>query len=224
MREDHRRLRDADRVAHRVGVRVREIHQHPDPVHLVDDLLAELRQTPVAGRRVHRGVRPGGVAVVRQRHVAHAQAVVHAQQREGILDRVSALRAQHPADPAGRLGRADVRGRGRECERVRITRDHATRDVDLLELGAREVRLRLARGVHGPEYRADAARPQARNIGLAVRGRLRADVVGLDVAGRRLGPANRPRQIVVPVEEDGFREHFPRVLERGIGVCAAGAK
>ena len=43
MRKDHRRLRDAQRIAHGVGRGVRQVHEHADAVHLVHDLLAERR-------------------------------------------------------------------------------------------------------------------------------------------------------------------------------------
>ena len=44
--EDHRCSRDPQRVAHDVGRHVREVHEHADPVHLRDDLLAERRLSP----------------------------------------------------------------------------------------------------------------------------------------------------------------------------------
>ena len=68
----------------------------------------------------------------------------------------------------------------------------------------------------------DATRAKAGNVGLAFLRRLRADVVGIDVAGSVLGLADRPGQVVVAVEEDALREDFLRVVERGIGCCRRG--
>ena len=143
---------------------------------------------------------------------------------ERILDRVAALRAQHAADLAGRLGRADVGRGGRQRERVGIARDQPARDVDLLELRAREAAGRLARRVHGPEHGADAAGAQARDVGLPAFRRLLADVVGVDVARCVLELADGPGQVVVAVEQDRFREHFFRVIERGVGVSGEGQR
>ena len=137
---------------------------------------------------------------------------------ERILDRVAALRAQHAADLARRLGRADVGGGGGERERVGIARDQPARDVDLLELRLREAAGRLARRVHRPEHGADTARAQARDVGLPAFRRLLADVVGVDVARRILELADGPGQVVVAVEQDRLREHFLRVIERGVGM------
>ena len=64
----------------------------------------------------------------------------------------------------------DVVGRERERKRIRVALDHPQRDVDLLELGAREAALAdvgRARDVHRPELAADAARAQARDVGVA---------------------------------------------------------
>jgi hypothetical protein len=220
MRENHGRLRDADRVAHRVGRRVREVHEHADAVHLVHDLLAEFRETAMARVRVHRRVGPVGVVIVRERHVTHAEVVIGAERPERIFDRMTALRAQHAGDLARGLGGADVRSCRGERERVRVALDHAARDVDLLELRAREVLGRLARRVHGPEHGADAARAQARDVGLPRSRRVLPKVVSRDVARRVLVAADRPGQVVVAVHQDRLREDFLRVVERGIGLCA----
>ena len=52
---------DAQRVLHRVGRDVAQIDEHPEPVHLLDDLFAEGGQ-PVGLRRVGGGVGPRRVA------------------------------------------------------------------------------------------------------------------------------------------------------------------
>ena len=78
------------------------------------------------------------VHVVSQRHVAHAEIVVGAQRAERVLDRVSAFHAQQRSDASGAMRGADVGHGGRELQAVGIARDHPPRDVDLLELRARE--------------------------------------------------------------------------------------
>ena len=144
------------------------------------DFAAERRE-PAMLRGVERGVGPVERDVVRERHVARAHVVVRAQQRERVLDRVSALEAEQRADLPRLEAGLDLVGGERPLE-LGILRDHAARDVDLLELHAgvawlaRHVAIRLVRriarlagDVDGPELRADVACFQAREIGHARR-------------------------------------------------------
>ena len=65
---------DAQRVGHRVRRHVAQVDEHPEPVHLAHDLLAERRQAAVCGRTSVAESAHGSVDVVGQRHVADAQA------------------------------------------------------------------------------------------------------------------------------------------------------
>ena len=162
MREDHRRLRDVERVAHDRRRDVREVHQHPEPVHLADDLAPEIRE-PAVLRAVERGVGPVERHVVRERHVPRAERVVVAQRAQRILDGVPAFQPEQRPDLPRRERRADVgRGRSRD-QRLGILRDHPARDVDLFELHARIPRVAvLARDVHRPELATELAGPHSR--------------------------------------------------------------
>ena len=138
VREDHRRLGDVERGAHRPGRDVRQVDEHAEAVHLAHDFPAEWREAAVL-RRVERGVGPVERHVVRERHVARAECVVRAQQGERILNRVAALEAEHRAELAVRVGIAHRVGGGRPLQ-LGIARDDLPRDVDLLELHARVAR------------------------------------------------------------------------------------
>ena len=213
MREDDGRLRDAQRVVHRLRRDVRQVDQHAQPVHLTHDFLAEARE-PAVGGGAGGAVRPVQGHVVRERHVAHAQVVVRAQRAQRVLDGVAALDPERGPD-LPRPQRLLHIVRGQRPDELRVARDDLPRDVDLLELDPRVVlELRLARRVDGPELSAQVAGLDAREIGVA--GRARAQVVGGDVARRRRALADGPGQVVVTVDDGMRREHGARVRQRGV--------
>jgi hypothetical protein len=93
---------------------------------------------------------------------------------------------------------------------VGIERENAARDVDLLEL-----RLRgdlLGRHVDRPELAAHAALAQPLEVGVA--GRAPPQVVCEHVARRGRVLADRPGQVVVPVDHGMARENCLRSRER----------
>ncbi len=155
---------------------------------------------PVMARRDLRGrIGPVRVGVVRQCHVAHAELVVGAQRAERVLERVAALHAEQRGDPAIAFRLADLGDAGRQPQCLRVPLDHSPRELDLLELVTRVTATGLARYVHRPELRADAAGAQAFEVRLAA-GAL-AQVVGREVPGRDLVVADRDRQVVVAVDQ-----------------------
>ena len=97
--EDHRGAGGVESVAHHVVADVGEVDQHPDRVHLADDVAADVAQ-PAEHRRVRGGVGPRHVVVVGQRQVADAEPVVHPQHRGRLRDLVAALGAHQAGDPA----------------------------------------------------------------------------------------------------------------------------
>ena len=72
------------------GRDVGQVHQHAQPVHLPDDLLAESGE-PAMALCIQGGIGPVEGHVMGQRHVPHAHVVVGPQGAEGVLDRVSPL-------------------------------------------------------------------------------------------------------------------------------------
>ena len=80
---------------------VGQVDEHADPLHLPDDLAAEVGE-PAGGRLVGARVGPADVRVVGERQVAHAERVQHPQHAERGVDRVPALGAHQRGDPARR--------------------------------------------------------------------------------------------------------------------------
>src|SRR5207249_9289404 len=121
---------------------------------------------------------------------------------ERIVDRVPALDADQRGDLAVLAGAIDVIHRQGEHERVRVMPDHAVDDVDLFERGfdGGAGLHRRGRHVDTPELGADAARPQAGDVGLQARLRF-GDIDRLE-AEVALAP-QLPRQVVVAVDDDG---------------------
>ena len=158
VREDDRRLAHADRVLHRVGRHVAEIDEHPEPVHLAHDLLAEFRQ-PAERRLVGRRIRPRHVQAVRQRHVPGAERAHHAQRRQRALDRVAAFHPDHRSDAAVLEGALDLGCRARELERLRPAPRHPVDDVDLLERGAHRLLALHGRRARRPTRTVRRRRP-----------------------------------------------------------------
>ncbi len=170
--------RDVERVAHGVGRHVREVDEHPEPVHLAHHLAAERRE-PAEHRLVGRRVGPRHVLVVGEGQVAHPERVQHPQRAERGVDAVPALGADQRGDPALRAGALDVgdgRREGQVGRRYRaVMRVHR---VDLLQRGGDGgVALQRAGHPHRPELGAHATLAQPREVGVgraAGAGRCRA--------------------------------------------------
>ena len=108
------------------------------------------------------------------------------------------------------LRAGEIGGRARRIEHVGISRLDAADEVDLFERGAGRMR-RAGRLERRPELRPDLAFAQARDVGVAL-GMDAGQVVGDDVAARRLSDADRPGEVVVAVEQ-----RRPRQLRHGQG-------
>ena len=121
VREDDRRLRDVEHLAHHVRRDVRDVDQHAEPVHLAHHLAPERRQ-PAVRRGVGRRIGPVVVLAMRERHVADAERVVGAQRAEAVLERLAVLHAEERGDLALLTGALDVGGACGEEERVRDRR------------------------------------------------------------------------------------------------------
>jgi len=195
--EDHRLRRDGERVPHGVGRRVGQVDKHADPLHLPDDVPAEVGE-PAGGRLVGARVGPADVRVVGERQVAHAERLQHPQHAERGVDRVPALGAHQRGDPARRHDPPHVPGVQRDLEVVRIPLGQPVHQVDLLQHGGDGGRARQrVRDVHRPELGADPTGPQPRQVGLQL-GNAGGQVDPPEVAPEVL--AHRPGQVVVPVQ------------------------
>ena len=104
---------------------MRDVHHHAQAVHLVDHVFAELGEALF-------GVRDGCVVDVAgavgpavgvgpgERHVAHAEGVVLAQQRDGIFDGVAALDPHQRGKLVFAVGLLDAFGSGDEHHLVGV--------------------------------------------------------------------------------------------------------
>ncbi len=178
---------------------MRQIDEHPEPVHLAHDAVPEWCESVVPGR-VERGIGPIERHVVSERHVSHAQIVVRAERAERILDGVSALQAKERGELALLELASNVGGTQRKRESVGILLDHSARDIYLLELHSGVARITVfAWSVDRPELRPDHSLSEPLKIRLA--GSVCAEIVGIDVAAGDSVFADPPRQIVVAVDE-----------------------
>ena len=151
---------------HRGRRDVREVDEHAERVHLAHDVAAEVGQ-PAALRLVGGRVRPRQVVVVRQRHVAHAERVQHAQHGERAVDAVPALGAEQRRDPALGVGALDI-GRRRApassrsgwCATIRSTKSICSSVAVTARVAGQ-----IARHVHRPELPADSAVDEPDEIG-----------------------------------------------------------
>jgi hypothetical protein len=218
MRKDDRSARNLECRPHRRLRHVAEVDEHADAVHLAHDRLAERRKTVVHGR-VGRRIGPCGVRRVRQRHVARAEIVILAQHRERIVDLVAAFDADQRGDPAFTLGAADIGNRIRHREVARPARGDRLDEIDLFDRRLHGGRSRRRdRDPHRPELRADMPGAQARYVGhhRGLAGRRRElGGVGSEIDLREVTAealADRPRQIVVPVDDR-------RSCQHGVDAC-----
>ena len=220
VREDDGALRHLQCGGHGNRRRVRQVHHHAQPVHLAHHVFAEGRE-PIHVRRHHGGgVGPLEMHVVRQRHVAHAEVVIGAQQRQGVFDGVATFNAEHAGNLAGLAGLTNVIGSGCQREHVAVSANDFAGDGNLFQFRASEVAVLLfPRNVDTPELRLNTACTQAWNVRLA--GRAGAQVVLRHHAVRRFIVADGPGQIVVAVEQRGFGKQGAGMDQRRIFVSTA---
>ena len=203
VREDDGPRGGGEGVAHGRGRDVREVDEHPDPVHLPHHLAAERREPAVRGL-VGGGVRPRGVAVVRQGQVAHPAAAQLAERVERAVDAVPALGAHQRRHPPRRERRLHLGDGGRELQVVGVALGELAHERHLLQHGGDGGGPgERARHVDRPELGADPARPQPGQVGVQLRDARRE----VDGAPQR---AQRPRQVVVAVDQRGGGEQVQR--------------
>ena len=148
---------------------------------------------------------------MRQRHVAHAERVVHPQHAERIVDGMPALDADQGGDLALLMDAHDIVSGGRHGERIGIGSHHAVDNIDLLQGFAhrRVVLHRAARHKRRPELGADSSLPEPRDIGVQILLRTR------DVNVRKrevLLLAELPWEIVMAVDQDSVAMNVQRLI------------
>jgi len=118
-------------------------------------------------------------------------------------------------DPAGRERLPNAERRGAELKRIGILRDDPPRDVDLLELHSGVARITdLAGDVHRPELAAE--HPLSEPLEIGVLGCVPTKIVRLDVAGHAFRLPDRPREVVVAIDQRRRRKDLLREREVGI--------
>ncbi len=226
VRGDHGRTREPHGVEHRVLRDVRDVDQDAEPVHLRDDLLAELAHAAVLGLGVAevlaRRRRVGDVVVpaVRERDVARAELVVGLEQREVAADDVAVLDADRGDELAARVDALDVvRGVGQlDLLRAELLRQ----PVDRLELRHR-VGLRLLVVLRRPLRLADVddeeggVEPALAHLG-------DVDLPLEPLAGIDLLGGEVERDVVVRVDGEHALVDLARLLDERDFVVAGGAR
>ncbi len=123
-----------------------------------------------------------------------------------------ALRAEQRGDPAGREDPLRVLRAQGEFELAWVAPDHPPHQVDLLQGGGHGRLTGQRRGhVHRPELGADPARGQPRQVGLGEADRL-AQVRAVQAGAPRF--AQRPGQVIVPIDQGHLAEQLARPLVR----------
>ena len=153
---------------------VRDVHHHPDAVHLPDDGAAEIAEPVVetiglgveAGREeVARGVGPAVGVRVGEGHVAHAQAVEAAEGAQRVLDRVAPLDAHEDRDLALPLRATDLGHRRRGHEVGGVGGHDVLDHVDAVEGDPRRAAVGIGRGhVDREEEAGEAALLRPRDV------------------------------------------------------------
>ena len=96
---------------------MRDVDHHAEAVHLAHHLLAELGEAVVLGL-VGGGVRPVVVAEMGQRHGANAQAIIHAQHAQVVVNLVSAFQSEDCGDLASADDALDIGGAGGKLDLI----------------------------------------------------------------------------------------------------------
>jgi hypothetical protein len=191
---------------------VRQVDEHADPLHLADHVPAEPGQ-PAGLRLVGGRIGPADVGIVSQGQVPHAERVQRPEHAERSGDRMAAFGAEQRGHPAGGEDLFHVVRGQRDPERLRVAHDHPAGQVDLLEHGRNStVTGQRGRHVDGPELRPDTAGREPGQVGVQIPGRrLQVEDDLARIVAVLPGPVTqRPRQVIVPVDQRKPPEHVPR--------------
>ena len=165
------------------------------------------------------------MADVRQRHVADAKIVEHAQRGQAVVDLAAAFDAHQAGNLAGFLDAAHIGSRRGEFEILGVTRHDAANDIDLFERRLHRLRAGdIGWHPHRPELPANAPLMKARNVGLerafelsAVRGQIDAPPFLAELAAQLFGP------VIMPIDDRLALQHGIGSGEIGIIGRSGGA-
>ena len=166
MAEHHRRMGHSQGIQHGLFGHMRQIDQHPHPLHLAHHIATE-RGQPIMRGRVRGAIGPCGILEMGQRHIARAQRIHLPEHAERPIDRMPALHADQAGDtpcPPRRTHTGTVRT---ILEPVRVSRDEALRHVDLLQRRLHRLWPRqISRDIDRPELRPHMPLGEAGKVGL----------------------------------------------------------
>jgi hypothetical protein len=132
VRKDHRSRCDPQGILHGFIGDVRQVDQHPQPIHFPYDFFAERSQAAVLGI-VGRGVGPSESVRVRQRHVSRTHRMQATQVFDRIFDTVASFDTDQRCDFARFLDANDIVGSPSRLEYVGVAFDHRADQFDLLD-------------------------------------------------------------------------------------------
>ena len=193
-----------------------EIHQHPEAVHLAHDVFTEWSQTMMLCF-VTGGISPIRILHMRQRHVARAEAIHHAQRAEGVIDRVPTLHADERGNLSFAMDTLDIIRRERELKRLGITRAHAMDAVNLLNRCLHRFRAgNFCRHIDRPKLSAHTAGTQPRNVRVHGWGESRRIVSQVERGEIIAVLAILPRHIVMTVNQRNLPQDTPHFVKIAI--------
>ncbi len=209
VRGDDRRLGDVEDGVHGVGGDVGDVDEHAEAIHFEDYFAAESGEAVGGFGFVGGSVGPGEAVGVREGHVANAEFVIHAKEREGILDGMAAFDSDEAGDFVGFADLEDFVGGAREGEGFGIASDHAVDEVDLLEglAGGAAGDHEAGGNVSSPELGAEAAEFEAGDVGVEIGPGVFGEVEVIE--GHAGLSAHFVGEIVVAVDDEGFAVDAP---------------
>src|SRR6266446_9934817 len=111
---------------------MREVHEHPQTIHLQNYILSENSQAMVF-RLVTGSISPIRRFCMSQCHVADAELVHHPQYAERVVDGMPAFQANQRSDLSLAMNLLNLRSRQCEPEGIRVPRYQPVDHVNLLE-------------------------------------------------------------------------------------------
>ena len=122
-----------------------DVHDHTEPVHLANDLLAEFRQT-VMRRLIRGGIGPIGITEVRQCHGTDAEPVICAQYGKVVVNGMAAFNGKDRRNFARARDAFHIGCRQRQFHLAALRVQHALQGVAQLQGTANRLGAVIVRG------------------------------------------------------------------------------